>query len=102
MAQQVIFTDANELVLLLKGKDGRESKILNAPSVQRISFSNAMDEKLFGLIKTPIRRITVVVNGLGTIEFDENRHKKYFDEYLTMLRKYCAENRVTFYDFPEK
>jgi len=101
MAAQYIFTDANELILLLKGKAGRESHIFNAADVQRISFSRASG-KLLGVIPVSTRRITIICKKLGTVEFDETRHKQFFETYLTLLRRFCAENRVTFYDFPAK
>lgn len=102
MAKEVIFADANELVLLLKGKAGRESHIFNCTDVQRISFSNYTDKKLFGLIRKSARRITIVCKGIGPIEFDELKHLTYFEGYLELLRKFAKENRVTFYDFPKE
>jgi len=100
MAKQYIFSDANELILLLKGKAGRESHIFNCTDVQRVSFANFTAKKLFGIIRKPARRITIVCKGVGPIEFDEPNHQQFFDGYLTDLRKFCKENRVTFYDFP--
>ena len=102
MAQQVIYTDLDELNLLLKAKVGRESHLISASDVRRISFSNYTEKKLFGLIRKPARRITMAIKGLPTIEFDEPRNAEYFEQYLTELRDFCRRNRVTFYDFPEK
>lgn len=102
MAQQYIFTDANELVLLVKMGNKRESRIFNCTDVQRISFTEFTEKKFFGLKTVSGRRITFVCKGLGTVNFDEPEHKEFFEEYLTMLRKYCRENRVTFFDFPAK
>lgn len=102
MAQQYIFTDANELVLLLKNGNRRESRIFNCTDVQRVSFSRFTEKKLFGLKTVSGRRITIVCKGLGPVEFDEPSHKEFFEEYLTLLRAYCRENRVTFFDFPKE
>lgn len=101
MAQQYIFADANELVLILKGKGGRESHIINCADIRRISFGSAKKKLLFFPIGTT-RRITIIVKSMGTIEFDESKHKEYFETYLGILRTYCKENHVTFYDFPAK
>lgn len=101
MAKQYIFTDANELVLLLKGQAERVSHVLNSTDVQRVSFSYYMD-RFLGIVPLKGRRITIVGKGIGTVEFDEIRHHKFFDNYLDMLRKWCQENRVTFYDFPKE
>lgn len=102
MAQQYIFTDGPELNLLLKGKTRRESYLLGAADVRRISFSVADSELLFGLIKKKVRRITIIGKGIGTVEFDEPRHKAFFETYITDLRAYCKANRVTFYDFDQQ
>ncbi len=96
--EQYIFADANELVLILKGKGGRESHIINCADIQRISFGEA-DQKFLGIPVGKTRRITIIVKKMGTIEFDECRHTQFFPQYLDILRAYCAENRVTFYDF---
>jgi len=101
MAQQYIFADANELVLLLKGKGGLESHIVNCADIRRISFGPARKKFLF-LPVGQTRRITIIIKTLGTVEFDEYKHKEYFETYLAILRAYCRENRVTFYDFPAK
>ncbi len=95
--QQVIFTDGDELVLLLKGKGGREPHIVNADNVQRISFGYAQSA-LQKLLNKQSRQIMVIVKGLGTITYDEKKHKGFFDGYLTSLREYCRQNHVTFYD----
>lgn len=99
MAEQYIFADANELVLILKGQGGRESHIINCADIQRVSFGAAPKKFLFFPNGTT-RRITIIVKKMGTIEFDECRHQEFFPQYLDILRKFCAENRVTFYDFP--
>lgn len=101
MAQQYIFTDANELVLLLKGKGGRESHLINCADIRRISFGTAPKKFLFVPVGAT-RRITIIVKSMGTIEFDESKHKEHFETYLTILRAYCKENHVTFYDFPDR
>ena len=102
MAVQVIYTDSAELILLLKGNAGRENHSIKAADIQRVSFSNVEVSKLFGLIKSQTRRITVICKKLGTIEFDETRHKEFFETYLTDLRQFCHNNHVTFYDFADK
>lgn len=102
MAQQYIFTDANELVLLIKNGNRRESRIFNSTDVQRISFSRFTEKKFLGLKTVSGRRITIVCKGLGPVEFDEPAHKEFFEEYLSLLRKFSRENRVTFFDFPEE
>lgn len=99
MAQQYIFADANELVLLLKGQGGRESHVINCADIQRVSFGTAPRKFLFIPVGRT-RRITIIVKKMGTIEFDECKHKEFFPQYLEILRAFCAENRVTFYDFP--
>jgi len=99
--KQVIFTDGAELILLLKGQAGREPYNFNADKVQSVFFGYE-DGKLLKLILRKNRRITVSVPKLGAIQFDERRHKKYFDQYLDMLREYCTKNKVTFHDFPDK
>ena len=100
MAEQYIFADANELVLLLKGKGGRESHLINASDIRRISFGSAPKKLLFIPVgKT--RRITIIVKSMGTVEFDESKHKEHFETYLGILRAFCKENHVTFYDFPK-
>ena len=102
MKQQVIFADANELILLLKGNVGRESHIVNCKDIQRVSFSRVTNTRLFGIVKIEERQITIICKSLGgTIQFDEHRHMEHFEEYLEILRRFCAENHVTFYDFPE-
>ena len=58
MAQQYIFTDANELVLLVKMGNKRESRIFNCTDVQRISFTEFTEKKFFGLKTVSGRRIT--------------------------------------------
>lgn len=99
--QQVIFADGNELVLLLKGKGGREPHMLQAESVQRISFGYVPN--FFTKFNHKyIRAITVVAKGLGTIVYEETRHKNFFETYIPMLRDYCKRNHVTFYDFKEE
>ncbi|MDO4740550.1 MAG: hypothetical protein Q4A66_07790 [Eubacteriales bacterium] len=98
MAQQYIFTDANELVLLLKGKGGRESHVINSADIRRISFDTAPKKLLFFPVGST-RRIVIIVKTLGTVEFYESKHKEYFETYLDLLRAFCKENRVTFYDF---
>ena len=103
MKRQVIFADANELILLLKGQVGRESHIVNCKDIQRISFARITNSRLFGMIKMEERQITIICKKLGgTILFDEHRHMEHFDEYLDILRRFCAENSVTFYDFPQE
>lgn len=102
MAQQVIFTDGDELNLLLKTNTGRESHLFSPGDVRRISFGYYTDKKLFGLMKKQLRRISIVCKGFPLIEFDEGRNAEYFDQYLTELRAYCKRARVTFYDFPEE
>ena len=98
--QQYIYTDANELILLVKMGSKRESRIFNAPEIQRVSFTRFTEKKLLGLKTVSGRRITIVCKGLGNVSYDEPDNKEFFEEYLTMLRKYCYENRVTFFDFP--
>lgn len=100
MAEQYIFTDANELVLLLKGQAERVSHVFNCADVQRVSFSYYSEKKLW-VIPVKGRRITIVCKKIGSVEFDEHRHREFFDRYLDMLRKWCGENKVTFYDFPQ-
>lgn len=98
--EEVIFTDGKELNLLLKGNAGRESHIFTSSDVQRVSFSHYKARKLFGLVAYDARRITIIAKGLGTVEFDEPKHKQFFESYLTSLRAFCKANSVTFYDFP--
>lgn len=101
MAKQYIFADANELILLLKGKGGRESFIVNCKDIQRISFAQGKASGLQGLFGKKTRVITIICKKLGgTILFYENKHKEFFGQYLEILRAFCKENRVTFYDFP--
>jgi len=95
--EQVIYTDNSELNLLLKGKAGRESHLFQASKVQSVSF---LYEKKF--LRGQIRRISISCGRLGNVFFDETDHPKYFEEYLKMLREWCAKNRVTFHDFPDK
>ena len=103
MANQYIFADANELVLLLKGKGWRESHIINCKEIQRISFSTEKADGLAGLFGKQTRVITIICKKLGgTIRFFENKHKEFFPQYLDILRAYSKENRVTFYDFPQE
>lgn len=101
MAKQVIFTDGNELILLLKATGGRQPFNFSGGDIQRISFGRCKGGFLFGLIPNKNRRITIVAKKVGTIEFDENKHRQYFDSYLEALRKFCLDNKVTFQDFPE-
>jgi len=101
MAEQYIFTEANELVLLLKGQAERVSHVFNSADVQRVSFSH-YEEKRLWVIPVKGRRITIICKKLGSVEFDENRHRAFFEQYLSMLRKWCQENKVTFYDFPKE
>lgn len=96
--EQVIFTDANELNLLLKGKAGRESNLLTKSQVQSISFVSAKNNKLLGFIPIGSRSIVISCQ-LGVITFSERNHKQYFEHYLEILRQYCWENRVTFHEF---
>ncbi|MBO4367951.1 MAG: hypothetical protein J5859_04485, partial [Clostridia bacterium] len=91
------FTDGEELVLLLKGKGGREPHIISKDQIQRISFSRK-ESTLAKLLHKKTRQITVIVKGLGTITYDENKHKAFFESYLTSLRDFCKSNHVTFYD----
>lgn len=100
--QQVIFIDGDELNLLLKTNTGRESNLFSPDDVRRVSFSYYTDKKLFGLIKKPMRRITLICKGFPTIEFDEGRNSEFFEQYLTDLRAYCKRTHVTFYDFPDQ
>lgn len=95
--QQVIYTDANEINMLLKGRAGRESFLQTKSQIQSISFISADKFKLWKVI--PRGRAIKIACSLGDITFKEFQHKKYFELYLTMLRDYCHENRVTFHDF---
>lgn len=99
--EQVIFTDGNELTLLLKGKVGRDPYNIHAENVQRISFGYTCDGFWNKLKHRNVRTITVICKGIGTVQFDETAHKQFFEGYLTDLREYCKSNHVTFYDFPE-
>lgn len=101
MAEQYIFTDGNELVLLLKGQAERVSHVFKSEDVQRISFSH-FSEKKFWVIPVKGRRITIICKKIGSVEFDETRHRAFFEQYLDMLRKWCQANRVTFYDFQDQ
>jgi hypothetical protein len=96
--EKVILTDKAEMILLLKARVGREPRNINAESIQRIQFGYAKG----GLFRKEFRQITIVAKGVGTIEYDEPTHKKYFDTYLTELRQFAKENNVTFADFPER
>lgn len=96
--EEVIFTDANELNMLLKGKAGRESHILTKSQIQSISFISAKNNKILGIIPTNSRSIVINCQ-LGVITFKESQHKKFFEHYLEILKAYCKENRVTFHDF---
>ena len=103
MAQQHIYTDTDQLVLLLKARQiGRKSHMINASDVQRISFVNYMHPKFMGLIEKPARKIQIMAKGIGMTEFLEPEEKEFFETYLVELRKFCKDNRVTFYDFPEE
>jgi len=99
--QQVIFTEGAELILLLKGNAGRESYNFPADKVQSVFFGYE-DSKFVKLFTKKIRRITITVGRFGPVMFDERRHPKYFDQYIEMMKKFCAENKVTFHDFPDK
>ena len=99
--KQVIFTEGSELILLLKGNAGRESYNFPADKVQSVFFGYE-DSKFLKLFLKKDRRITINVAPFGPVRFDERRHPKYFDQYLDMMREFCAKNRVTFHDFPEK
>ena len=98
---QVIFADADELILLLKGKAGREAHNFSAANVQSIAFGFAKTGILDKLLKRQPRQITVRVKGLGTVEFSEADHKAYFETYLADLRAFCKRNGVTFYDYKQ-
>ena len=103
MAKQYIFADANELILLLKGKAGRESFIVNCKDIQRVSFAKGKASGIAGLFGAKTRIISIVCKKLGgTIQFYENGHREYFETYLGILRSFCKENKVTFYDLPEE
>ena len=95
--EQVIFTDKAELILLLKAIAGREPRNVAAENVRRISFDYAKG----GLFRKQMRRITVVAKGVGTVEYDESAHRKFFDTYVTDLREFATENNVAFFDFPD-
>ena len=95
--EQVIFTDKAEMILLLKARVGREPRNIEAENIQRISFGYVKG----GLFRKQMRQITIVAKGVGTIEYDESTHKKFFDSYVTNLRKFAKENNVTFFDFPD-
>ena len=97
VTEQVIFTDKAEMILLLKARVGREPRNIEAENIQNISFRYVKG----GLFKKQMRQITIVAKGVGTIEYDESTHKKYFDSYIENLRKFAKENNVTFYDFPD-
>ena len=88
-------------MLLLKAKGGREPHIIHPENIQRISFGYAQStlDRLFG---KSFRRITIIAKGLGTIYFDEPRHKEFFETYLQDLQPYAVRNRITFYNFPDK
>ncbi len=99
--EQVIYTEDNELILLLKGPtgSGRQPQNIPANRVQSVFFGYS-DDKLKMLLTGKKRRITVTVPKLGAIEFDEYRHSKYFEQYLQMLKTFCEKYNVTFNDFP--
>lgn len=100
--EKVIITDGTEMILFLKGNAGREPHNFAATDVQSISyvyFTNGLIDKIK---KKKTRRIIVATKTLGTIEFDENRHKQFFDDYVEELRAYCKRSNVTFADFPKQ
>lgn len=100
-AQQVIFTDQKELILLLKTGTGREPRNFLSDQIQHISFSYVRSGLLRLLLgKRWQRRITIVAKGIRVF-FDESDHKQYFDSYIENLRDFCKRNYVTLEDFPE-
>ena len=103
MAKEVIITEGNELILMLKTGGGREPFNLNAEDVQTVAFSYVKETLFSKLFNKPTRRITVSSKRLagGGVYFDEKDHKKYFESYLEPLRAFCKKYYVTFKDFPE-
>ena len=104
MAKQVIITEGNELILMLKTGGGREAFNYNAEDVQTVSFTYVKESLFSKLFNKPVRRITVNSKKIpgGGVYFDEKDHKQYFETYLTDLKAFCKKYYVTFKDFPEK
>lgn len=98
MANERVLFDKTEVMLTIVGKNRVSVLNVTYDKLITVQFEPIKEFKFFRMV--PSEQIKIKCSGREQpVIYKRSKEKKYFDAYKAGFRKFCKENRITFYDY---